>query len=281
MAGVLSPLLPAMMRNTTRAHFDGLAEMRHTKCSHEHIAAAVQLAGEVSCFPFVEARLEATPNIDIAGPSFRHHRYAPLSKPLLRVLDGVVVLGTETQEFGLSMGPRATVASNTGIVVVTSIQRILAASTASPGVHGSNTGTFVLPKLLDYTAKSGLRVRFDSEADALTYSTRHHEFIRDLDWLDPAQRFAVLAVGRYFAVLDVNAFMETGTLSAYNPVLPLVQSEETGMARVRLPHSDDIRCVSANPFRVGQVASGGFDRRLVITDVTALATGEILQVRLI
>ena len=124
-------------------------------------------------------------------------------------------------------------------------------------------------------------MRFDSEADALTYSTRHHEFIRDLDWLDPAQRFAVLAVGRYFAVLDVNAFMETGTLSAYNPVLPLVQSEETGMARVRLPHSDDIRCVSANPFRVGQVASGGFDRRLVITDVTALATGEILQVRLI
>lgn len=131
---------------------------------------------------------------------------------------------------------------------------------------------------------------FDSKADAITYDTRHIEFVRDSDWIDAVQqRFAVLAVGRYLAVLDVDALIESGSPAAYNPVLPRIAaaaaSPELATAAggpaqemVCLTHSDDIRSISASPFRIGHVASGGFDRRLVITDVTAGASGEILQV---
>ena len=128
----------------------------------------------------------------------------------------------------------------------------------------------------------------------MTYDTRHVEFVRDSDWIDAVQqRFAVLAVGRYLAVLDVDALIESGSTAAYNPVLPRIAAAlaspltlatvaggpaGSAMELVCLMHSDDIRSISASPFRIGHVASGGFDRRLVITDVTAGASGEILQV---
>ena len=138
------------------------------------------------------------------------------------------------------------------------------------------------------------QVVFDSEVDALTYDARHVEYTRDSDWLDPSfERFAVIAVGRYLAILDVDAFMEEGSPSAYSPILPNIAAPEiptssTGMStappappvvRVRLPHSDDIRSISASPFRIGLVASGGFDRRLVISDVMSGVGGDVLQVR--
>jgi hypothetical protein len=116
------------------------------------------------------------------------------------------------------------------------------------------TRAIPLPSLADYARSAGVSVAYASELDARSYALRHAEYVRDADWMDEhEQRVAVLAVGRYLALFDVDAALAGGK-DAYAPVLCSAPTSTIGCsASVVLRQQQIDRQDGAN----GEGASGG------------------------
>ena len=159
--------LSGNLRETTRARFANLPEVLFCNVEPEQVAASVFISGEpaqvaVLARPATQTRTPFA-HVDLAGPDFIDQRHAPLSKPLLRARDGVVVVGTENQTLGLAEQAH----SLRNIIVVTSIREIVGGSSsgASAAPWTARSKALVVPLLRDVASQNGLRVSPESRID--------------------------------------------------------------------------------------------------------------------